>query len=306
MKTIIFIVGPTAVGKTDIAFDLAKAINGEIISCDAMQVYKEINIASNKPPAFMLKKIPHHLMNIISIKEDFDVAQFNRLTQVAIQHIFQSDHIPIIVGGSGMYMQILLDGVFEGKGRNEALREELRCQAKEKGVESLHGILKEKDPQASLKIHPHDLRRIIRALEVAELEQKPISVLQKSRKGFWGQHDIRIFGLNRERSDLYRRIDARVEEMFEQGLVDEIRSLSGCSWSLTADRIIGVREIQGYLRGEHDLERAKYLIKLNTRHLAKKQLTWFRKEKRIHWLMIHSHESTKETVQKLIKELSYA
>ncbi len=303
MKKIIFIVGPTAVGKTDIAFILAKEINGEIISCDAMQVYKEINIASNKPSQKILQGIPHHLINIISAEEEFDVAQFNRLAQGAIKEIHKKNHIPIIVGGSGMYMQILLDGIFEAKGkRDDSLREQLKQEAQEKGTRSLYDTLQKKDPQAALKIHPNDLRRIIRALEVLALEKKPISQIQKNRQGLWGKYAIHLFGLTRERKDIYQRIEARVEEMFKEGIVEEIKGLKLAQWSHTADRIIGVREIQGYLKGEYDMERAKYLMKLNTRHLAKKQLTWFRKEKRIHWIVMNSNETNESVVKKIMKE----
>lgn len=303
MKKIIFIVGPTAVGKTDIAFRLAKEINGEIISCDAMQVYKEINIASNKPPAFMLKGIPHHLMNIISIEEDFDVARFNQLVQEAIKEIHKKNRAPIIVGGSGMYMQILLDGIFEAKGkRDDSLREQLKQEAQEKGTQFLYDVLQKKDPQAALKIHPNDLRRIIRALEVIVSEKESFSSLQRKRQGLWGKYTIPIFGLTRERKELYQRIESRVEKMFKEGIVEEIKNLRLVQWSPTADRIIGVREIQGYLRGEYDMERAKYLMKLNTRHLAKKQLTWFRKEKRIHWFVMNFNETNESVVEKIMKE----
>lgn len=304
MNKIIFIVGPTAVGKSEVAFALAQEIKGEIISCDAMQVYKEIHIASNKPPSVMLKKITHHLINLISIEEEFDVAEFNRRAQEVIQEIHARKHIPIIVGGSGLYMQILLDGIFEGKAKkNDGLREELKRKAQEKGVPFLYAILKKKDPQAALKIHPNDLRRITRALEVLALENKPISALQKKREGLWGKYQIYLFGLNRDREELYRQIDTRVEKMFEEGLVEEIKNLSHLKWSPTADRLIGVREVQGYLNGEYDLERAKYLMKLNTRHSAKRQLTWFRKEKRIQWLMLDSVKSVKEIVNTLKSEV---
>lgn len=302
MNKIIFLVGPTAVGKSEAAFALAKEINGEIISCDAMQVYEEIHIASSKPPSFMLEKIRHHLINLISIEEEFDVAEFNRLANEAIKDIHKRGCVPIVAGGSGLYMQILLDGIFEGKAKkNDGLREELRRKAQEKGVSFLYAALKKKDPQAVLKIHPNDLRRIMRALEVLALENKPISELQKKREGLWGKYEIPLFGLNRDRGELYERIDSRVEKMFNAGIVEEIKKLNACKWSPTADRIIGVREVQGYLKGEYDLERAKYLMKLNTRHLAKRQLTWFRKEKRIRWIMLNSQQSLGEAVKIIMR-----
>ena len=281
---IIFIAGPTAIGKTQFALDLAKEITGEIISCDSMQVYREIRVASNKPSAEVLKEIPHHLINVVSIEEEFDAARFNRLALKAIEDIHRRERTPLVVGGTGLYMQILLDGIFESKPKNESLREELKEKAKEKGISFLYDILKIEDPAAAQKIHPNDLRRIIRALEVTRTEKRPFSELQKNRQGLWGKYDIQIFGLNRPRQELYERIEARVEQMFENGLVEEIKSLENRNWSKTAQNIIGVREVLGYLKKEYDLKRAKELMKLNTRHLAKKQLTWFRKDQRIEWI----------------------
>ena len=281
---IIFVAGPTAIGKTQFALDLAKEITGEIISCDSMQVYREIRVASNKPSAEVLKEIPHHLINVVSIEEEFDAARFNRLALKAIEDIHRRERTPLVVGGTGLYMQILLDGIFESKPKNESLREELKEKAKEKGISFLYDILKIEDPAAAQKIHPNDLRRIIRALEVTRTEKRPFSELQKNRQGLWGKYDIQIFGLNRPRQELYERIEARVEQMFENGLVEEIKSLENRNWSKTAQSIIGVREVLGYLKKEYDLKRAKELMKLNTRHLAKKQLTWFRKDQRIEWI----------------------
>ncbi len=302
--SIVFIVGPTAVGKSEIAFLLAKKIKGEIVSADSMQIYKEINIASNKPEQAMMDEVPHHLIGIVSVEEDFDVARFNEMAVSCIHQIHQRGHVPIVVGGSGMYIQVLLDGIFEGAAKDEQLRQFLKKEAEEKGILYLYERLKQLDPEAAAKIHPNDLRRIIRALEVYELEHMPISELQKHRSGLWGKYDIKIFGLNMDRQKLYEKIEHRVDDMFDKGLIDEIISLRNFRLGYTADRMIGKDEVQGYLDGLYDLEKAKALMKMNTRRLAKRQMTWFRREKRIQWLDINFDGSNiGEIVEKIIHHI---
>lgn len=296
---IIFIVGPTAVGKSDAAVCLAQHIQGEIVSCDSMQIYKEIDIASNKPSQDVLNKIPHHLVNILSVEEEYDVAQFNQCALDIINDIHGRNHIPIIVGGSGMYMHVLLDGIFEGGAKNGALRRDLKDQARQCGKQFIYDKLKERDPEAAGKIHPNDSRRVIRALEIYMTEKIAISQLQKNHKGLWGTYDICLFALNRERQELYRMIDARVEQMFQEGIIDEIKKLNGALWGKTAEKIIGIQEVRRFLRGQYNLKETKELIKLNTRHLAKRQLTWFRREKRLEWITIEV-EDPPEKISEII------
>jgi len=289
---LIFIVGPTAVGKSETGLCLAKRINGEIICCDAMQVYREIAVASDKPSAQIRALVVHHLVDILSVTEDFNVARYRKLAVSAIRDVQKRDKTPLIVGGSGMYMSVLLDGIFEGTGAEENLREEISQQLDHKGSSALHERLKTLDPQAAAKIHPHDPQRIIRALEVALLTGRPLSSLQQKREGLWGSKmPIKIFALNRPRQELYQRVEARVEGMFAKGLVEEIKRVAGLPLSLTARKIIGIPEVMGYLKGEHDLERAKYLMKLHTRHYVKRQLTWFRRDKRLTWIDIAPDQS---------------
>ena len=187
----------------------------------------------------------------------------------------------MIIGGSGMYMSVLLDGIFEGTVAEDDLREELTQELSAKGLAVLHERLKALDPQAAAKIHPNDPQRIIRALEVALSTGQPMSNLQQKREGLWGKMPIKIFALNRPRQELYQRVEARVEDMFAKGLVEEIKQVSALPLSTTARKIIGIPEVMGYLKGEYDLERAKYLMKLHTRHYVKRQLTWFRRDKRL-------------------------
>lgn len=295
LKKIIFVVGPTAVGKSDVAFTLAQNIKGEIISCDSMQIYKGIHIASNKPAQNVLDTVAHHLVSILPVDQEYDVAQFNQRVLGVIDEIHNKGRIPIIVGGSGMYMQILLDGIFQSGAKNEALRKDLEEQARQQGNQYLYDKLQKADPKAAQKIHPNDLRRIIRGLEICMTEKIPFSDLQKNRKGLWGQYDISLFMLDRQREELYRRIDARVERMFDDGIVEEVKGIKEDQWGKTAEKIIGIGEVRGYLRGEYDLEEAKQKIKLNTRHLAKRQLTWFRREKRLVWITV-SEEDTVESI----------
>jgi len=301
-QKIIFIVGPTAVGKSDVAFALAQNIEGEIISCDSMQIYKEIHVANNKPNQHILDSVPHHLVGILPVEQEYDVAQFNQRTLEIIEEIHQRGHIPVIVGGSGMYMQILLDGIFEGGSKNEALRKDLKDQVKQRGNEYLYGKLEEADPQAASKIHPNDLRRVIRALEICMTENMPFSQLQKDRQGLWGKYKISLFVLNRQRQELYDRINARVEQMFDDGIVNEVQSIEEDRWGTTAKKIIGIEEVQGYLRGEYDLDEAKERIKLHTRHLAKRQLTWFRNEKRLQWITIGPQDTVESIAGAMLDE----
>jgi len=291
---IIFIVGPTAVGKSEISLCASKFLKVEIVCCDALQVYREISIANDKTSLKVRDTVPHHLVDIVSVIEDFNVARYRELAVAAIHDIHKRGKTPLIVGGSGMYMSVLLDGIFEGAVSDEGLRQELTQELAVHGPVFLHERLKSTDPQAAAKIHPNDPQRIIRALEVAMSTGQSITSLQPKREGLWGKIPIKIFALNRPREELYQRVEARIEEMFAKGLVEEIRQVSAYPLSITAQKLIGVPEVSGYLKGEYDLERAKYLMKLNTRHYVKRQLTWFRREERLTWIDITQDQSSAE------------
>ncbi len=303
-QRIIFIVGPTAVGKSEVAFRLAPMINAEIISADSMQIYREIMIASNKPPSDYLRKIPHHLIGIVSAEESFDVAKYHKFAWEVMARIQKEGKIPLVVGGSGLYVSILIDGIFAQEVHNEEIRHALKKAAQAEGNASLYARLKQLDPQAAAKIHPHDERRTIRALEVVELTRQPISELQKKREGLWGKFAIQMIGLNRERPELYERIDHRVDAMFQEGLVEEVRQLNKMNLSQTAVKSIGIREILGLIAGDYDLERARYLVKRNTRRYAKRQLTWFRKDKRISWTMLHKNDRAQNVALRMKEMLT--
>jgi len=301
---IVFLVGPTAIGKTEIAIILAKKLNARIISCDSMQIYKGMDIITAKPSFNLRKRIPHYLIDIVSPTQDFNVSRYRKKALVFIEKILKNKNIPLFVGGTGLYVSCVIDGIFEMGVRNVRTRRELYKEAEDRGPEYLYGQLKKIDPGAAEKIHPHDIKRIVRALEVFRITGKPISFLQKQRKPLTALYDIKIFGLDTERKKLYHRIDSRVDEMFERGLLDEVRRLLKLKLSKTASFAIGIKELKGYFEGTYDLEEAKRIIKRNSRQYAKRQLTWFRKDKRIHWINIGGKEKPKEIADKIWKKLS--
>ena len=301
-EKIFFIVGPTASGKTAVAVILAKKLGAEIISCDSMQVYEGMDIITSKPPTALRKKVPHYLIGAVSFVKDYDVTRFRRAALNITKDILKRGKIPLFVGGTGLYMSVLLDGIFITKASDPRLRERLYKLARNKGSLYLYNRLLRVDPAAAIKIHPNDARRIIRALEVFTATGKPISELQKNRKGLCADYDVKILCLGLEREQLYRRIDERVERMFKEGLLDEVKKLLLKKLSRTASAAIGIKELKGYFDGQYDLAQAKELIKLNTRRYAKRQLTWFRKDKRITWVKLTGNESPKETADKLWKK----
>ena len=295
---VILIAGPTGVGKSAVAMAYAKlaAVNSvEIVACDAIQVYREVAIASDKPSSEMRRRVPHHVLDVVSVVEEFNAARYRVLASAAIDDILARGKQPVIVGGSGMYMMALLDGLFEEGGAADSLRTTLEGRE----LSGLYAELQRVDPPAAAKISSNDRMRIVRALEVFHTTGVPMSVQQRKRAGIWGKYDIRLIGLERLRAELYCRVEARVDAMFAAGLVDEVKGLLDRPLSATAARIIGVPEIKGALGGEYDLERARYLIKMHTRHYVKRQMTWFRKEKRLQWLVPGPNETAPETAQRI-------
>ncbi|MDD4183691.1 MAG: tRNA (adenosine(37)-N6)-dimethylallyltransferase MiaA [Candidatus Omnitrophica bacterium] len=288
MPPIIFIVGATATGKTEVAYELAKQINAEIVSCDSMVFYKEPGIITSKPPRYMLDCVKHHFVGMISVEDTYNIFDYYVSATNKINDLFKNN-IPVVVcGGSGLYVKALLDGIFKGAGQDAELRKKLEEQAQKYGKEHLHEELNKVDPQTAGKVK--DLRRIIRALEVFYLTGIPLSQKKQEANGLWGNLSIKIFGLNFKREKLYERINKRVDVMFENGAIEEVKGLLKFSLSNTAGKIIGIKEISGYLKGEYNIEQAKELMKKNTRNLAKRQLTWFRADKRISWLDVGNLE----------------
>jgi len=302
-KKIIFILGPTAIGKSAIAVYLARKIEAEVISCDSMQIYKGMNIITAKPSRVLTSKIRHHLIGLVPLGKDYDVSSFRRDVLKKVKVIISKGKIPLIVGGTGLYAAILINGIFEQKAGDNAIRDRLYELAKDKGNLYIYNQLKKKDPEAAGKIHPNDTRRIVRALEVFRVTGKPISLLQKNRRGLKEEYDVRVFCINMPRDKLYKRIDARVERMFRQGLISEVRRLLKKPLSRTASFAIGLKEIGGYLKGDCTKEEAKGMVKTNTRRYAKRQLTWFRKDKNTVWVNIKEEERPERIAEKIYKNI---
>lgn len=285
-KKVIFIVGPTAVGKSKFAIEVAKRIGGEVVSCDSMQVYRGLDILSCKASPKQRKQIPHHLISIINPSRNFNVNKFIELSKKLIGEISKRGNIPVFVGGTGLYVDSLLNGIFDGPSQDKKIRNELYRKAELYGNEYLYQRLKKIDPLAAKKIHRNDLRRIVRALEVYQITNKPISQLQKQRKGILqeGNFDIYIFGLSIQRQNLYSKINERVDIMFKQGVIREVKKILKKRCSKTLKQALGIKEIGRYLKGDINLEEAKQLLKRNTRRYAKRQIAWFKRNLKICWL----------------------
>jgi tRNA dimethylallyltransferase len=303
-EKIIFIVGPTGVGKTEVGVRLAQKINAEIISCDSMQIYKGMDIITSKPSSPLRKKVRHYLIDIVLPTVEYNVSAYRRNALNKIKEVFKRGKTPLFVGGTGLYMSILIDGIFKAKLQNKKIRQRLYEELAEFGRERLYERLKEVDSEAAAKIHPHDARRIIRALEVFESTGKPISYLKRQRVGLGKKYEIAIFCLNMERQALRSRIKERVNKMFARGLVGEVRKLLRLKLSQTASAAIGIKELKGYFEGLYDLQKAKEMIAQNTCQYAKRQLTWFRKDKRIQWIEVESKDSPQAVARRILEKIA--
>ena len=284
MEPVIFIVGPTASGKTELSLRLATHLDGEIISADSMQVYKGLTIGTAKVDHVRHPQVPHHMIDIISPAEEFSVYTFRERSLALMKDIRKRRRIPFIVGGSGLYIKALTDGIADHPGSTIAIRERLKEESRQLGLMNLYERLTQIDPTAASAIDKNDERRIVRALEIYESSGISASTWKKrtvslGEEGF----DFLLIGITSERQELYRRVDARVDHMMREGLLDEVKALDLNSLSRTMQQAVGYKELIAYLKGECSLDYAIARIKINTRHLVKKQLTWFRKEKRIKW-----------------------
>ena len=282
MKDLVVITGPTAVGKTDISIKLAKKINGEIISADSIQVYKGLDIGSAKISTEEMDGIKHYLIDVLEPTDEFDIYTFKTMAQNAIDEIYAKGKIPIIVGGTGFYIQsVLYDIDFEETEVNMEYRKELEELAADYGNEYLHKMLEDVDPEYAESIHPNNVKRVIRALEFYEENKTPLSEHNNEQRENESPYNFTYYVLNDDREVLYDRINKRVDKMFDEGLVDEVKNLkdNGLDESNQCMQGIGYKEVLQYLNGDLSLEQTKELIKKNTRHFAKRQLTWFRREK---------------------------
>lgn len=287
MQPMIILTGPTAVGKTALSIELAKRINGAIISADSMQVYRHMDIGSAKVMPEEMQGIPHYMIDELEPEEEFHVVRFVEMAKRYLEEIYAAGKIPIIAGGTGFYIQALLYDIdFTDQECDEAYRRELETLAKEQGAETLHEMLRKVDPASAEAIHANNIKRVIRALEFHHLTGERISEHNEREKQKVSPYNFAYFVLTDDRTNLYRRIDKRVDLMIEQGLVEEVRNLKemGCHREMVSMQGLGYKEILACLEGELTLEEAVYIIKRETRHFAKRQLTWFKREREVFWV----------------------
>lgn len=286
-KPLIILTGPTAVGKTKASIGLAKAIGGEIISTDSMQVYRHMDIGSAKITKEEMADVPHYLIDVLEPEEEFHVVRFQQMAKAAMADIYSRGKIPIIVGGTGFYIQALLYDIdFTENEGDSVYREKLEALAKEKGAAYLHGQLAMVDPKSAEEIHANNIKRVIRALEFYHQTGQKISEHNERERQKESPYQFCYFVLNDRRECLYERIDQRVDQMIRNGLVQEVQTLKerGCTKQMVSMQGLGYKEIFSYLEGDCSLEEAVYIIKRDTRHFAKRQLTWFKRERDVIWV----------------------
>ena len=302
MRRIIVLLGPTAVGKTKIAIKLALGLDGEVVSADSMQLYKKMSIGSAKPTKEEIEQVPHHLVDQIDPSKHFTVAQYQRLAKESIGDILSRGKVPIIAGGTGLYINSLIyDMNFGENPRDLAFREGMEALAEAEGKEAVHRLLAEKDPLAAERIHPNNLKKVIRGLERVS-EEGNVKSFEESFQPT-RDYQVTLIGLKRHRDELYTRINDRVDHFIEQGLIEEVKGLIGDG--LNVDNIsmlgIGYKEIYDYIQGITSLERAITLVKQNSRHLAKRQMTWFTRYQGVKWFDLSSLQNPEEEILQWLK-----
>ncbi|MDY5576470.1 MAG: tRNA (adenosine(37)-N6)-dimethylallyltransferase MiaA [Lachnospiraceae bacterium] len=309
-KPLIVLTGPTAVGKTELSVCLAKKIGGEIISADSIQIYKYMDIGSAKITQEEMQGVRHYLVDELDPSEEFNIYIFQSMAKKYINKIYDAGKIPIVAGGTGFYIQSLLYDIdFTQEDNNMTYRKELESLAKEKGNHFLHDMLKKVDEEAAEQIHENNVKRVIRALEYYKQTGEKISHHNEKQRQNSSPYEFKYFVLNMDRNLLYQRIDQRVNLMLEKGLVEEVEKLRdmGYGRQLVSMQGIGYKEIYAYLEGEMSLEEAVYVIKRDTRHFAKRQLTWFRREKEVQWINYEDYQMNKDKIlEYLVKECSFA
>ena len=305
-KPLIILTGPTAVGKTKASIGLAKALNGEIISADSMQVYKYMDIGSAKIRPEEMDGIKHYLIDELEPDEEFHVVRFQQMAKAAMEEIYAKGKVPIVVGGTGFYIQALLYDIdFTENEEDTAYRMELEQIAKENGPEKLHEMLREVDPESADAIHANNVKRVIRALEFYKITGQKISEHNEKERAKESPYEFCYFVLNDDRKLLYDRIDLRIDKMMEEGLLEEVSSLKnkGYTKDMVSMQGLGYKEILDYLNGECSLEEAIYILKRDTRHFAKRQLTWFRRERDVIWVDKNNYDHDEEKILEVM--LSY-
>ncbi len=300
---LLVIVGPTAVGKTAVALRIAQRFSGEIVSADSMQIYRLMDIGTAKPGPQELEDVPHHLVDFIDPGQDFSVQEFQRLAQDHIKDITNRGHLPMLVGGTGLYINAVVDNYqFIGTEPDTTIRDHLMGLAEDEGPETLHERLARVDPVTAAKTHPNNVRRVARALEVYHTSGTPISEAALETEKTEPQYDCLVIGLTMDRAQLYHRIDQRVDQMIDAGLEDEVRMLLARGYSADGQALqaLGYKEFVDYLQGRIGLEETTALIKRGTRRFAKRQLTWFRRDERTLWFDVG------QGLDQVVKDISTA
>lgn len=302
----IVLTGPTAVGKTAASIRLAKAIGGEIISADSMQVYKHMDIGSAKVTKEEMDGVPHYLIDILQPWEEFNVTVFQKRAKEALEEIYSHGKIPIIAGGTGFYIQALLYDIdFTEHEADTGIRRELERLAAEKGAEHLHGMLREIDPKSAEEIHANNVKRVIRAIEFYRQTGELISVHNEKEREKESPYQFLYYVIHTDRAQLYERIERRIDLMLERGLVEEVQKLAaiGCTRDMVSMQGLGYKEILDYLAGRCTFEEAVYRLKRDTRHFAKRQITWFKREKDVRWLYLPDfHQDTGRIVERILQD----
>lgn len=306
-KPLVILTGPTAVGKTKASIGLAKAIGGEIISADSMQVYKQMDIGSAKIKPSEMDGIPHYLVDILEPDEEFHVVLFQQMAKQAIQKIYEKGKIPILVGGTGFYIQaVLYDIDFSANEKDTSYREKLEKLAQTKGAEYLHDRLREVDEKSAQDIHANNVKRVIRALEYFHQTGEKISEHNEEQRKKVSPYNFSYFVLNDERAHLYEKINLRVDQMINEGLVREVQSLKekGYTRDMVSMQGLGYKEMLDYLDNKCSLEEAVEIIKRDTRHFAKRQITWFKRESDVTWIGKKEYDYNEERILKaMLQEL---
>lgn len=306
LRPLVVLTGPTAVGKTAVSVEFAKAVQGEIISADSMQVYRGMDIGSAKIRPEEMGGIPHHLLDILEPEETFHVMLFQKLAKEAIEKIYSRGHIPILTGGTGFYIQSVLYDIAFTQETDSNVRNLLEREAADKGAEYLHEKLAAVDPVTAENIHANNLKRVIRALEFYELNGYTLSEHNERERQRKSPYLFRYYVLNEPRETLYERIEARVDQMMAQGLAEEVKALKerGCTRDMVSMQGLGYKEMLDYLAGICTLEEAVDTIKKETRHFAKRQLTWFRREKEVTWVEKEKFEDRRQLLDFLIEDFT--
>ena len=308
-RPMVVLTGPTAVGKTALSIDLAKRLNGAIISADSMQVYKYMDIGSAKIMPEEMKGVRHYLVDELMPEEEFHIVRFKEMAMKALNEIYEKGQIPIIVGGTGFYIQALLYDIdFLEQDADGAFREEMQSYANKYGAEALHQKLKDIDPVSYGTIHANNIKRVIRALEYYHLTGTPISAHNEEERRKKSPYNFAYFVLNDERAKLYDRIEKRIDIMMEQGLVEEVKRLKDMGYhrDMVSMQGLGYKEMLDYLDGKCTLDEAIYILKRDTRHFAKRQITWFKRERDVTWLykpeFHYDEEEILKEIQKILRE----